>query len=79
MNMVYLSSFTCSFNPRNDGVSVFSVTYSKRLVHNWSNTWNFTIPRLYIIAHSQSTKSDEIPESYLRRNEHVILAMMLSV
>ena len=37
MNIVYLSSFTCSFNPRNDGVSVFRVTYSTRLVHKTSD------------------------------------------
>ena len=28
MNVVYLSSFTTASNPRNDGVSVFRVTYS---------------------------------------------------
>ena len=42
MNNVYLSSFTCSFNPRNDGVSVFRVTYSTRLVHKISDWRTFT-------------------------------------
>ena len=33
LNVVRLSSFTGTSNPRNDGSSVFSVAYSKHLVH----------------------------------------------
>ena len=37
LNVVYLSSFTCASNPRNIGTSVFSVAYSKHLVHKISD------------------------------------------
>ena len=33
LNVVCLSSFTGASNPGNDGASVFSVAYSKHLVH----------------------------------------------
>ena len=37
LNAVWLSSFTGASNPRNDGASVFSVAYSKHLVHKISD------------------------------------------
>ena len=37
MNIVYLSSFTGASNPRNDGVSVFTVTNSTHLVHKMND------------------------------------------
>ena len=37
LNDVCLSSFTGASNPRNDGASVFSVAYSKHLVHKISD------------------------------------------
>ena len=37
LNAVWLSSFTGASNPRNDGASVFSVAYSKHLVHKISH------------------------------------------
>ena len=36
-NVVSLSSFTVTSNPGNDGSSVFSVAYSKHLVHKISD------------------------------------------
>ena len=37
LNVACLSSFTVASNPGNDGASVFSVAYSKRLVHKISD------------------------------------------
>ena len=61
----------------NDAIGVISATNSNSLVHKMKMVKRFDFQGY--IAHSQSAISDEIPEACLRRNEHAILAMMLSV
>ena len=39
---IFNTSFTGAFNPGNDGASVFSVAYSKHLVHKISDSKTFT-------------------------------------